>query len=110
MSESIHPTNLDQFVAGTLSEDQNTAILMHLAVCDKCADDVEAMWEEHYLYSTTNSPPILEEKTAKRLEKSVLQRVHRSELGGELVRLSTRGALAVFTALLRPLVALISRR
>jgi hypothetical protein len=103
MKDQVHPINLDRFITGELEGSENNAIIDHLADCDFCLYEVERLWEENLILSAKTPASPLDLTTAKRLERTVLQRIHRSELAGVLFRLSIEGAFAVLLAFFRAL-------
>ncbi len=102
-NERSHPESLEDFVAGRKNDEENAHILEHLADCEQCAAEVEALWAKspasHILPETSEAPP--EAMTA--LEESLFRRIHRSDLGGQVIRLGTQGFINLIAALLSPL-------
>ncbi len=103
MNDPSHPENLEDFVAGRKNDEENTRILEHLAICEQCAAEVEALWTESpasdLLPDIGDTP--LEAMTA--MEESLFRQIHRSDLGGQVVKLGTQGFIKVIAALLGPI-------
>ena len=103
--DESHPDLLEDFVAGKKNEAENALILDHLAVCERCTAEVESLWAKsparHILPKINPADP----ETVDTLEESLFRRIHRSELGGQIIRLGTQGFAYSILALFRPILA-----
>jgi len=104
MNERSHPESLEDFVAGRKNDEENARILEHLAECEHCAAEVEALWTEspvnYILPEITEAAP----GAMTELEESLFRRIHRSDLGGQVIKLGTQGFVNLISALLGPIV------
>ena len=109
-----HPDALlSQFVAGTLSQPESDAVLAHLDQCEQCLEKVEHLWATTPLHQAI---PLLAEDEVdvepdrgQRIERQVINQIHRSEVAGRALWLGTEGFLQVSFALLRSLLEKLSR-
>lgn len=104
MNETDHPESLDAFVTGRLSDLENEAIFAHLATCEVCEAKVERLWPAALIDRPVVEVPDIDFHDAVGSESLLFRRIHRSELGGQLVKLYTAGFLGLFTTLLGPIV------
>ncbi|MEM7119459.1 MAG: zf-HC2 domain-containing protein [Chloroflexota bacterium] len=100
----IDERTLERYVAGQLSAAAADVVLSHLEACDDCLERVEALW------ATTDIGAAVAEATEEpnrsqkdKMEHLIVNRIHRSNLGGKLVEVGLGGFLDVVMALLRPL-------
>lgn len=114
MSFTDHPdVLLSRFVTGTLSPSETEQVLAHLDQCERCLDQVEQLWETSPLQEIV--PLAVEEGTniewerRQRIERRVMNQIHRSDVAGRALWLGTEGFLQVSFALLRPLFEKLSR-
>jgi hypothetical protein len=105
MDPTEHPTSqtLADLVAGHLSGARAEAVITHLSECESCLVLADRLWDEHLTELAGATIPDLDPQAAEQVERGLWRRVHRSDLGGDTVRLSTRLLLSVWVALLRPL-------
>ena len=99
-----HPDNLRAFVNGELDQIQIDVVMAHLAECDVCLAEVDALWAAQAQMALSNPVPALDETTARRVEKRLLNQLHRSDFGGRALWLGTAGFINTIFALLRPLI------
>lgn len=109
-----HPDALlSQFVAGTLSPSETEQVLDHLDHCERCLDQVEQLWETSPLWEViplaVEAGADMERERAQRIERQVINQIHRSDVAGRVLWLGTEGFLQVSFALLRPLLEKLSR-
>ncbi|MFQ5419971.1 MAG: zf-HC2 domain-containing protein [Anaerolineae bacterium] len=95
---------LRRLVDGRLHEKEQEQIMAHLAECGECVDKVDALWAAQPLGTAVGETEPLDPATARRVEKKVVKRIHRSDLTGEMLRLLVQGFAGVAVALARPLV------
>ena len=100
----INDKTLERYVAGQLSPSAAEVILSHLETCDHCIERVEELWAVADIGAAVPkaSEKLDTEKTAE-MEDLLVNRIHRSNLGGKLVEVGLSGFLDVMLALLRPL-------
>jgi hypothetical protein len=104
MIETDHPKSLDAFVTGRLSDMENEAIFAHLATCQQCEAKIERLWQAAPIGNSVFKMPDLDIQDALESERSLFRRIHRSELGGQMVKFYTQSFFGLFTGLLRPFV------
>lgn len=97
---------LKRFVAGELDADDVGRILTYLAQDDDALEMVDELWQEISLTPPGNNDdvPVLDNATTQEVERLLFDRIHRSDLTGDVLRLGTQAASAVYWALLRPFV------
>ena len=96
-----HPSaqELEAFVAGRLAEADAETIIIHLAECEPCLALVDQLW----VGVDDQAVPNLDSERSRHVERRLWRRIHRSNLGGQVIRMGTHGLLSVLLALLRPL-------
>jgi anti-sigma factor RsiW len=97
---------LKRFVEGELDADETERMLTYLAQDDEALDVVDELWQEISFASIDEDGqvPELDDATAQEVERLLFDRIHRTDLTGDVLRLSTQAASAVYWALLRPFV------
>jgi hypothetical protein len=93
----VLPRDIRRFVALQLDEEENEGVLGHITSCDTCLSLVDAQWEEDSQGGGSARP-----EGQASVERRLFENIHRTDLAGQIVRLSTRGTLSVFVALLGP--------
>lgn len=109
-----HPEALlSRFVAGTLPLAESDAVLAHLDQCEQCLEKVEHLWATTPLHQAMplmgEDEVDVEPERGQRIERRVINQIHRSEVAGRALWLGTEGFLQVSFALLRPLLEKLSR-
>ncbi len=96
---------LERYVSGQLSETESESITSHLAECEACLSLTDQLWTRQPIGEALLDNPDLDTDTASRLERKLVARIHRSNLGSAVTRLGTQGFLSVAFGLLRPFMA-----
>lgn len=105
MTDHEYPLHLlEAFIAGQLSAEENDRILSHLPECDRCLADVDLLWTQQLDDEPRSQIPELESEIAERVEGMILDRIRRTDLVGQIVKLGTLGLFMSWQALVRPLV------
>ena len=100
----IDEKTLERYVAGQLSAAAADVVLSHLEACDACLERVEALWATTDIGAAVAEADEEPDHSQKdRMEHLLVNRIHRSNLGGKLVEVGLGGFLDVVMALLRPL-------
>ncbi len=100
MIEQAH-FDLEAYIMGRLSTEENEEITAHLIGCDECFEAVERIWKKHTSMLTTAHSPLSGERAA-RLEKRLFTEIHRGDLMVEVLRFAVVGFGEVLKALLLP--------
>ncbi len=100
--ENDHPFPLADFVEGRLSETDNLAVIEHLASCESCEAEVERLWRRSEPGRALPQVPDAQAVSTDRVESSLFRRIRRTDLGGQVIQLSTQGFLDLIVALVRP--------
>jgi hypothetical protein len=100
-----HPSSqtLADLAAGRLKGARSGEVIAHLSECESCLALADRLWDEHLAEIAGAAIPELGPEAAQQVEHELRNRVRRSDLGGETVRLGTRLLLSVWLALLRPM-------
>jgi len=86
---------IKQLLAGELSAVQEQQIMMHLAVCERCQQKFDT------LSAVPLAPPMeLPAATPPRVKRQLFTQLHRSDLGGQILRFGTMGLLHVILSAL----------
>lgn len=93
---------LRKFVAGELDAAKNEEIMAQLAEDEASLEFVDALWQEELSHSVTAAIPKLDAEQAQRVRRQIIQQIHRSVLGMNVVRMGTKGFGSVAVSLLRP--------
>ena len=93
--------DLESYIQGKLSTEENEEIISHLVDCDHCLEVVENIWRRH-TGGVENAPQLSSER-ANRLEKRLFMEIHRGDLFAEAIRFAVVGFGEVLKALLVPL-------
>ncbi len=104
MNEFRHPEQLDDFVAGQLTEAETQDILEHLAECNTCLAEADRLWEAQDRIGMRQASPELDDFRRERLEARVLGRIRLAQLGYQFVRLGTESLAGALWTLLRPVL------
>ncbi len=101
---------LKRFVAGDLDTDATERILTYLSENDDAVETVDTLWQEINLTPSggDSEVPELDDATAAKVEQQLFDRIHRTDLTGDVLRLGTQAASTVYWALLRPFVTRIA--
>ena len=105
MNSTEHPDSqtLGDLARGLLTGPEADAVIAHLSECESCLALADRLWDEHLAEIAGAAIPDLDPEAAEQVEYGLWRRLRRSDLGGEMVRLSTDLLLSVWMALLRPL-------
>ncbi|MFC2037794.1 hypothetical protein ACFLYD_07510 [Chloroflexota bacterium] len=98
------PRTLADLAAGHLTGAKADVVIAHLSECEPCLALADRLWDEHLAEIAGAAIPDLDPEAAEQVEYGLWRRLRRSDLGGEMVRLSTRLLLSVWVALLQPLL------
>ncbi len=101
MAEKKQHFDLESYVQGKLSAEENEKIISHLINCDECLEVVEEIWRK-YTGSIGGETPSLSQERSERLEQRVFKEIHRGDLAVEAVRFAVVGFGEVLKALLIP--------
>lgn len=93
---------IQKMVAGELDEQETEELLTIIEESDEHLETADALWTEHW--SLLNGDADLEPDRAKLLERRIKERIERSDLSGQIVRMGTQGFAQVALAFLRPLL------
>ena len=103
MTEQKHPKGrLEAFITGQMSEEENEAILSHLADCDQCLSVADGYWQQEIGDVLKIQPPELDPEIAERVEHLVLSRIHHTDLADQVLLFGSLGLFISWKALLRP--------
>jgi hypothetical protein len=105
MDSTEHPNSqtLADLAAGLLTGAKADVVIAHLSECEPCLALADRLWDEHLAEIASAAIPDLDPEAAEQVEHGLRRRLRRSDLGGDMVRLSTRLLLSVWVALLQPL-------
>lgn len=95
------PTLL-QFVNGTLDGATTNQVMQHMAECDACLETVDRLWAEKPSALAVSADLDLDRQTARKIERKLLKRINRSNLGGSVVNFGIGGFANVLLAVIRP--------
>lgn len=101
-SEHLSSIEIQAYVRLKLDDDENERVIAHLSKCDSCLTLVDAVWQE-------NTPSDLRLRTTK-TEKRLIGSIHRSNLGGNLMKLGFGGFFRVIFGVVAPLLRSHSKR
>lgn len=104
MQNEDHLTSyqLQEFISGRIDATESEQILIHLEQCDRCLVQIDALWSRQPAASALAELVELDAQTARRLERQLVRKIHRSNLSATVLRLGTHGFLSVAVGLLRP--------
>jgi hypothetical protein len=102
-TEHPDPRTLAYLAAGHLTGAKFDVVIAHLLECEPCLAMADRLWDEHLAEIADADIPDLDPEVAEQVEQGLWRRLRRSDLGGEMVRLSTSLLLSVCVALLQPL-------
>lgn len=100
----IDVQTLRRFVAGSLDNEATNRVMAHLAECDACLEMVDQLWTEKPT-TTVSKVADLDRRTARSIERRLLKRINRSNLGGTMVNFGIGGFANVLLAIIRPFLA-----
>ncbi|MCP5097547.1 MAG: hypothetical protein GY943_18530 [Chloroflexi bacterium] len=93
---------LQQFISGELSEAEADEVVEMLTSNEQKMDMLDQLWDAQPEEPSGGTRPDLDKETAKRLEYSLVQQIHRSKITGAVLKMGTRGFASVAMGLLRP--------
>jgi anti-sigma factor RsiW len=93
---------LRQFVNGTLDSATTIEVMQHMAECDACLEIVDRLWAEKPSALAVSADLDLDKQTARKIERKLLKRINRSNLGGSIVNFGIGGFANVLLAVIRP--------
>ncbi|MCB0033438.1 MAG: hypothetical protein KDE51_05445 [Anaerolineales bacterium] len=93
---------IQKMVTGELDEQETEELLTIIDASDEHLETADALWTEHW--SLLNGDAELEPARAEQLEQRLKERIERSDLSGQIVRMGTQGFAQVALAFLRPLL------
>ena len=94
INNHLSPEEMTSYINEIFEEHENERIIAHLTECDQCLSQVDAIWDEK-AKSTPN--PISEN-----LEKRLLNKIHRSNLAGNLIRLAVANFFGATIGVITP--------
>ncbi len=101
----LNDETVTRLVDGRLNKREQEQVMAHLAECDACVEKVDALWAARPLAAAVSQTEELDPAIARRVERKVVKRIHRSDLTAEILRLLVQGFAGVAVALARPLMA-----
>jgi hypothetical protein len=104
LTEHPDPRTLAGLAAGHLTGARSDLVIAHLSECETCLALADRLWDEHLAEIAGAAIPDLNPEVAERVEYGLWRHVRRSDLGGDMIRLSTRLLLSGSVALLQPLL------
>jgi hypothetical protein len=105
MNDLDHPESFENFVLGRLSDQENESIIAHLVSCEVCAAKVERLWLDAPIGKSIPTVIGTDMQDTIESERSLFRKIHRSDLGGQVVRLYTQGFISLLTGMFRPIVS-----
>lgn len=103
MTEQDHPEHqLEAFISGQLSEEENEAILSHLADCDQCLSVADRYWSQEFGEVSGFQPPELDPGIAEHVEHLVLRRIYHTDLVEHVILFGSLGMFVSWKALIKP--------
>ena len=99
---------LSSFVAGQLGKSETNQVMTHLAECEECLVRVDDLWARQPTGAAIAVG--LDDRTAIRMERHLISRIHRSNLAETILSLGTEGFMSVAMTLLRPFLGSNSQR
>ena len=105
--EGFNPEdNLEKFIQGRLSESENRTVLDYLAKNEAALDIVDQLWAQNqgHLLEEALTVPELENTDIQRVERQLIHRLRRSDLGGKALWLGTAGLMKTIMALMIPIL------
>lgn len=103
-SNHLDEQTVQRYVMGQLSQPAMEAVLHHLEQCDQCLERVEQLWGSERVGLAVASEREETAVSSQQREQRLVNRIHRSNLGGTVVEVSLNGFLDVIIALLRPIL------
>jgi|GEM_PF-6398134 len=99
-----HPDlpTLRKFVNGSLDSATTNQVMQHMAECDACLETVDRLWTEKPVAAAVSPVINLDKHTARTIERKLLKRINRSNLGGTVVNFGIGGFANVLLAVIRP--------
>jgi hypothetical protein len=94
------------FVNGELDSEASEEILIVLAEDDESLEMVDQLWKENNVITLSDETTVdnLDQAAADDLERKLTDKIHRSDLTSNVLRLGTQAAGMAYWALVRPLV------
>ena len=100
----LSPELLKKFVAGQLTDAEMEEVLIHLSEDEESLNNIEDLWQSEPMAQAVSIASEIDPKSATRIKRKVIKRIHRSDLSGQVVQLGVRGFMDVTMAMLRPLL------
>ena len=95
-SKHLSTEEIQSYIQFELSEPENERIIAHLSECDTCLSLVDEKWME-----SSQPDPVL---PSAKLEKRLMNNIHRSNLAGNFILLGLNGFLNSMIGILAPLL------
>jgi hypothetical protein len=93
-SDHIQPEEIKSFISGDLDDIESECIIQHLSECEVCLTAVDELWKTQ----EDQSGSLDQEKIKQRL----LQKIYRTNLIGNFIKLSGKGFLYTIRGLMFP--------
>lgn len=109
ITQDTHPTpsELEVLLRGELDEAETQHFFRHLETCPQCLDSCEEIWARASPVKGETGPT-LDEATATKIERALLNNVRRLDLADRITELGSHGLGVVWLGLLQPILAFLS--